>query len=189
MAIGKRTGIDFSKHQVIVTQSEGLLVHYLRKPNTIHDSIRYINTNGILAVNGDYGNWIFCREFHPSADGFVSDEYWKQKLRNSSTQEPDEYSQELTISRINEKLNFGLVDYGYEGEQLADMKEYLKECLNYANGSEYEYEAYAYQNYPSFTDSDCVVNVKITKYWLKAIFDGFDEMCRRLKEEINLQNA
>lgn len=39
----KRTDIDFTKHEVITTESDGLLIHYLKKPNTIHDSIKYIN--------------------------------------------------------------------------------------------------------------------------------------------------
>ena len=45
-----RTKIDFSKHELLVKESNDLTVHYLKIPNTRTDSIKYINTNGILAV-------------------------------------------------------------------------------------------------------------------------------------------
>jgi hypothetical protein len=60
---GKRTGIEFGEHEVLVTKTEECLIHYLKKPNTISDSIKYINVGGILAVTGDYGNWIFVENF------------------------------------------------------------------------------------------------------------------------------
>lgn len=178
---GKRTGVDFSHHEVHVTEVDGLLVHYLRKPNTVTDSIKYINVGGVLAVTGDYGNWIFCREFHPAANGFVESQYWTQKLRNSSTQEPYEFDHETTEEQLKKELDGGLVAYGYEGEQLEEMKEYIQECLNNLKDGEFAYVSYAYQNYPSFCDGECVVNVKKLKYWLMVVFDGFDEICRRIK--------
>jgi hypothetical protein len=178
---GKRTGIDFSKHEVRIKQADGFLEHYLRKPNTVTDAIRYINTGGILAVTGDYGNWIFCREFHPSQEGYVESSYWTEKLRIASTQEPYEFDYETTESRIKEQLNGGLEEYGWEGEKLEEMKEYMQECLDNLSDGEQAYVAYAYQNYPSFTDHECVVHVKKLKYWLTVVYDGFDEICRRLK--------
>ena len=69
----KRTEVDFSKHVVEITKQEGLFVCYIRVPGTITNSVKFINTNDIMAVTGDFGNWIFCREFHPSATGGVSD--------------------------------------------------------------------------------------------------------------------
>jgi len=178
---GKRTGIDFSKHQVIVSDHENLLVHYLRKPDTICGSIKYINTNGILAVTGDYGNWIFCREFHPSAKGYVSDGYWKEKLHIASSQEANEYDAEHTQAELEAKINGGAEEYGYTGEKLERALKYFKECLYYVD-DEYEYINYAYRHTPSFMDSESVVMVKRTKYWLMAVFDGFDEICRRIRE-------
>ena len=69
---GRRTKLNFSQHELHVIKQEDLLVHHLRKPGTDMDNIKYINTNGVMVVTGDYGNWMFCREFHPSADGLVN---------------------------------------------------------------------------------------------------------------------
>ncbi len=177
--IGKRTGIDFSKHEVIVTQNEFVNIWFLKKPNTLCDCIKFINTNGILAVTGDYGNWIFCREFHPDAKGYVETGYWKEKLRISSTQEPSEYDPEGTAVALQEQL-IGLEEYGYKDKKLQEMKEYIQECLTRVD-NEHEYVAYAYLEGPSFIDSESVIMVKKIKYWLLVVFDGFDEICNRLR--------
>jgi hypothetical protein len=177
---GKRTGIDFSKHEVRITESDGLLIHYIKKPGTINDSIKYINTNGIMAVTGDYGNWIFCREFHPSKEGGVSDGYWEEKLCIASTQEPKEFDPEATEKELKRLLSKGLKEYGYTGDMLKKMQEYCRECLRYVGEDQWSYKKVAYDECPS--DYEAVVYIKKTKYWLLAVFDGFDEICRRMKE-------
>lgn len=184
--IENRTGIDFSDYEVIVTEREGLLVHELKRNGySKMYSIKFINTNDIMAVTGDYGNWIFCREFHPSADGGVSGGYWLEKLSIASTQEGREFDSEATREEIQEGLDGGLAEYGYEGKELEEAKEYYESLLEYVEESQWYYEAYAYQNMPSFFDSEDVPNAKKTKVWLQIIFDGFDEICRRMKEEGN----
>ena len=96
----KRSNCNFDTHELIITKNECCSVYQLKKPKTILDSIKFINTNGILAVTGDYGNWIFCREFHPSEDGFVSDGYWLEKLEIASSQDGREFSSELSKKQI-----------------------------------------------------------------------------------------
>jgi hypothetical protein len=177
---GKRTGIDFSKHEVRVTHFDGLLVHHIKKPGSIHNNIRYINTNGIMAVTGDFGNWIFCREFHPSQEGGVSDGYWKEKLGIASTQKASDYSAGLTKKSIEGAINGGMEEYGYKGEKLKEVKEYLTACLDHVD-DEHEYIAFAYHRCPGYMDAEEIPFEKETKPWLLAVFDGFDEICRRLK--------
>ena len=65
-----RTDMDWSGHELIITDTEGLLTHYLKKPGTLMNAVMFINTNGVLVVTGDYSNWMFDREFHPSKGGF-----------------------------------------------------------------------------------------------------------------------
>lgn len=178
--IGKRTGIDFSKHEVIVTQNELVTIRHLSIPSTSHDNIKYTNVSGVLVVTGDYGNWIFCRPFAPDAKGSVSEQYWLEKLRNSSSQVPCEYNEEFLIQEINDKIA-GLEEYGYVGDELKKMKEYYEECLENTE-DEISYLSVA-RNIPSFCDYECMAISKDLKFWLKAVFDGFDEMCRRLKED------
>jgi hypothetical protein len=185
MSTGKRTGIDFSQHEVHITKSDGVLIHHIKKPMTNCDNIMYINAGGVLAVTGDYGNWIFCREFHPNAKEGVSDGYWEEKLEISSSQKAEEFDSERTRSQIEAMLNGGLEEYGFSGDKLSEMKRYFTECLELVD-DEFDYMHFAYRNYPSFYDHEIVVCVKKTKYWLKAVFDGFDEICRRMKVESQL---
>lgn len=173
---GKRTGIEFNEHELLITKQDGLLVHYLKKPGTITDSIKYINTNGILAITGDYSNWIFCREFHPSADGGASDCYWKEKLKIASCQEPAKFDGERTSERIHEMLADPESQYGKE------EIEYLNELLKRTD-DELDYTYYAYREYPSRWDFESVPFVKSVDHHFLAILDGFDEICRRMKEE------
>jgi len=175
---GKRTVIDWGKHEVTVTKQDGLLVHHLKDPDTVINNIKYINTNGILAVTGDYGNWMFCREFHPSANGFVSEGYWKEKLRNLSTQEPNDFDEDAT----RKELEGYLAD---TDEPLREIeKDYIEGCLDAMGDGEFDYSHYAYRNNVGrFIDGEYVPFCKKTKYWLDAVFDGFDEICRRMKEE------
>ena len=104
----KRTDIDFSKHEVIITKLDNVVepcvIHYLKLPDTRMNSIKFINCGGVLSVTGDYGNWIFCREFHPSEKEYVSGSYWEEKLRIASCQDPYEYDEDATVAEINRLL-------------------------------------------------------------------------------------
>lgn len=178
----KRTSIDYSKHVVTETKSEGLLVHHFGEPGTIINSMTFINTHGIMAVTGDFGNWIFCREFHPSAEGRVSDHYWQGKLRNSSTQVGEEYDSEATRRAIEVELNVGYAEYGYSGTRLEEMIEYGEECLRLVH-DKYAYELYAHREIPH-GDSENAICCYKNHIWLDCIFDGFDEICLRMKEQL-----
>lgn len=171
---GKRTGIDFSKHEVLVTQNEFVNIWHLKKPNTSFDSIKFINTNGILAVTGDYGNWIFCREFHPDAKNSVSEGYWREKLHISSCQKPRDYDEEKTRKRIFEMLQ--------DDDLHQTDREFLTELLNHTE-NEIEYQYQAFLHLKTNFDSESIPYEKKTKYWLLAVFDGFDEVCARMKAE------
>ncbi len=178
----QRTGIDFSKHELHIVQNDGVLIHHLKKPNTNSDNIKYINAGGILAVTGDYGNWIFCREFHPSASGSVSDSYWREKLHILSTQESQEFDSDATEKELKSLINGGYKEYGFEEHRLEEMVEYAEGCLNNVNDSEEDYRYYAYKNLPSFSDYESIVLINKTKFWLLAVFDGFEEICNRIKQ-------
>lgn len=182
---GKRTDIDFEKHEILITKTDEVLIHHLKKPNTLHNSIKYINCGGILAVTGDYGNWIFCREFHPSADGYVSDGYWYEKLRILSTQDGEEFDGEATKKALQERLNEYKEDYGEDARE--EVIEYYEECMNKCDEHELDYTHFAYREQPRGMDYEDVILEKDYKFWLKAVFDGFDEICRRLKEPLSIK--
>lgn len=172
----KRTDIDFSKHTLTVTKAPGYMVYDFGKPGSSCNRIKFINTSGIMAVTGDFGNWIFCREFHPSEDGRVSDQYWCEKLKIASVQEPYEYDEDGTHKRL-------LTELKEEEELTEEEKEYLEECLRLTD-MEFDYDAYAYrQGVGRYEDSESIIKVRRVKIWLQYIFDGFDEICSRLKEQ------
>ena len=180
-----RTSIDFSKHEITVTNSEGLVIHDLKLKNSYTNSIKFINTCGILAVTGDFGNWIFCREFHPSAKGYVSEGYWCEKLRYASTQECYDYDPEETEKEIKYRIEKGAEEYGYKDYQLNYYIEYLTESLDYID-DELAYTNFAYRECPSFIDSESVIHCKKIKIWLQIIFDGFDYICNEMAKNPEL---
>lgn len=177
--IGKRTKIDFSAHELKVFEHEGISIHHLKKPNTNCDNIKYINAGGILAVTGDYGNWIFCREFYPGPKEGVSDGYWHEKLKILSTQEAMDFDAEATKEALRDKLK----EYKEEHPEDADddVIEYYEECINKCDEHELDYTHFAYREQPKGLDYEDVILIKDYKFWLKAVFDGFDEMCLRLR--------
>jgi len=119
----------------------------------------------------------------PSIDGYVSDDYWIEKLKTSSDQDGEEFSAKLTEDEIKRGLDIDLEEQGYEGEELEEMKEYYKGLLEHLDGVEWQYISYAYGNKPYFLDAEDVPFVKDTKPYLKAIFDAFDEICKRLMQQ------
>lgn len=173
----KRTDIDFSQHEVLVTELEGLKIHHLKKPDTILYNIKYINCGGVLTVTGDFGNWVFCREFHPSADGCVYSDYWDEKLEIGSEQKSHKYDPEETLKRIETfKSNF---EYDFGRPMNEDELEWV-ERLEYNAGDEHEYVYWAYRETPRSLDFEDIPYGTKRHFWLDAVYDGFDEMCSRL---------
>lgn len=182
---GKRTQIDFSKHEIITLHadfdsSNDATVHYLKIPGTRMNSIKYMNIGGILAVTGDFGNWIFCREFHPGPKEGVSDGYWHEKLSILSVQEALDFDGEGTKKALQEKLTEYKEEHPEDADE--DIIEYYEECMNKCDDHELDYTHFAYREQPRNFDYEDVIIVKDYKPWLKAVFDGFEEICRRMKE-------
>lgn len=183
----KRTNYDFSEHELIIEEKDGYLKHTLKHPEySKMYLIEFLNIQDKLIVSGDYGNWMFCREFHPSEEGGVSDGYWLEKLRMNSTQEPYEYNSEETAELIKEKLKD--LDEEYDNGDI-DEKEYnqykeyyVEECLYYVDDEiEYLYNAFRGDK-PSNLDYEDVPYVRTVKPQLNIVFDAFDEICKRLKK-------
>ncbi len=172
----KRTNIDFKDHELLITKNETATIYHLKKPDTYYDSIKYINIQGILAVTGDYSNWMFCREFHPTAEpnNCASDGYWREKLQISSTQEPLEFDSDKTTEAINEMLA------DEEAEYSEEIKTYLNELLSFVY-DDIEYKYHAYREMPDGMDYEYVPYEKSYKYHFLAVLDGFDEMCKRMR--------
>ncbi len=169
--MNKRTDINFDKHELLIVDNEHVTIHHLKIPGSSTNNIQFINCGGIMAVTGDYGNWIFCREFIPSSSERADEQYMNGKLKIASTQESQDYCSEKTENEIEQMILSG----DHDGEEL----KFLKELQEYVGGNGEEYKAWAYENRPS--DWDYLPYRTTTKYWLQAVYDGFDEVCNRLK--------
>jgi hypothetical protein len=176
----KRTNIDFSKHIYTKFSDKYVTIYELKIPDTIRNSIKFINTSGIMSVTGDFGNWIFCREFHPSADDYVSGGYWDEKLVIHSEQTCSEFDSDETIKLIEAFKENYIEDYSEKyHEEISDWIE----SLEYSVYDEIEYKYEACRNKPDVIDYEYVPYAKIRHKWLDCIYDGFDEICNRLFEK------
>lgn len=182
-----RTHVDFSKHILYETHytnpitKHNLNVWELKIPDSWLYRVIFINSCGVLTVDGDVGRYSFCREFHPSKDGGVSECYWLEKLRIGNDLVWDRYDSEKTAKEIEELIETGLEDYGYEGKQLEKIKEQLTDLLKYVD-DEIEYKYHAFRGYIDL-DYDMIPYVKEENYRLDIIFDAFDHICKMMKNE------
>ena len=182
-----RTGIDFSEHvhrvEIFKSDENEIRIDHFQVGDSKMNYIQFINTDRVLSVSGDFGNWIFCRPFIPDKGGYVSDGYWLEKLRILSTQEAGRYSSDETAKEIKLLIKSGLEDYGYKGAELQAVKEWYTELLSYTDDEyEYIYEAYRSYDRPGNIDNESVPFCKEVNNWLYIIFDAFDEICERLSE-------
>lgn len=180
----KRSTIDFSKHIVLEThfknENHSLDIWDLKLPNKeFENRIKFINSCGILTVDGDFGRWSFNREFHPSALGCVSDYYWCEKLQIGSQQEYSKYDSDKTKKEIKLLIKSGLKDYGYSGDELKRLKLEFTDLLNYVD-DEIEYIQKAYREIEIY-DNEIIPFVKTKFVQLDVIFDAFEELCKRIK--------
>lgn len=173
-----RMDIDWSKHELTIKKDQYSTIYILKIPGSSMYSCYFINCMGVLSVTGDLGNWIFCREFHPGPKEGVSDGYWKEKLKISSCQEPSRYDPERTEKEIREMLE--------EDDLTEEHREFLNECLERVD-DELEYTYFAFREYPNDWDLEYTPFVKTASSQLLAVYDAFDEICRRMGDDAMLK--
>lgn len=177
----QRTTIDFSKHEFTMEINDQMSVYELKKPGTNVDRVTMINVRGLLVVTGDFGNWIFCREFHPKKGEFVSDSYWCEKAEINSMQKVYDFDGDQTTKELQDMINGKLEEIGFDDEELQAAKDYFEGLIPFAD-DEFQYITRAYNDLPGFMDIDYVVHAKMINCRLQIIFDAFDEMCNRVPE-------
>lgn len=177
----KRTKIDFSKHELKVTKLDGVLIHEFKTPDINIYRLVFINSCGVMTVTGDFGNWVFCREFHPSGDNDsgVGDMYWDEKLQIHSVQESHRFDPERTLELIREFENSFVENYDREMDE--DEMEWLERLRCNVN-DEPEYIYTAYREMPSTMEYEDVPFGKVRHHFLDAVYDGFDAICELLKQ-------
>ena len=181
----KRSDADFSEHELIINRSDEFTSFRLKhKEYNYMLSVEFINIRGVLLVVGDYGSWVFTRGFEPSKDGYVSDNYWMEKLGYNSEQDGFNFDPHETEKQIHEDLKQLEEDLKYDDittSKYEIYKEYYENIDEYVY-DELEYTYHAYRTMPSDMDYESVPFIKCIKIQLLIIFDAFEEMCRRMEE-------
>lgn len=182
----KRTTWDFSKHihtVEIFTSEQGneIRVDHFQQGNSNYGYIKFVNDDRGLSVFGDFGNWVFCRPFYPSVEGYVSDGYWNEKLKIGSSQDHAKYDSKSTEEKLKQMIKSGLQDYGYNGKDLKKAKKWFTDLLDYVDDElEYTYHAFRGDN-PTEIDYENIPFCKKGSVQLEIIFDAFDEICNRME--------
>lgn len=185
----KRTDVDFSKHIIKESHFKCDITGHnsdiweIKLPQTMWNRVIFINSCGVLTVDGDYGRYAFCREFHPSEDGHVSDSYWSEKLRIGNDLVWDNYDSEETEKQLQELIDSGLEEYGFRGEELKKLKNQLSDLLLYVD----DRIGYKYHAFRGDIDLEyeCIPYVKEHNVRLNIIFDAFEEICSRIGAKKN----
>jgi len=181
----KRTDVDFTKHIVIETHFKNDIhnidIWDLKLPDKEYTHrITFINSCGVLTVKGDFGNWVFNREFHPSKKGYVSGGYWDEKLTLLSEQKSHKFDTDNTKELINEFKE----QYLEDDNQDDDVLNWIEDLENSVY-DEYDYIYVAYRENPSSVETENVPFGEKRIFYLDVVYDAFDELCKRMNDENN----
>lgn len=187
----KRTSVNFDKHEhrveIFKCKEKEIRVDHFQIGDSRMKYIKFVNTEDTLTVSGDYGNWVFCRPFVPSADGYVSDCYWFEKLRMLSEQKFDILDFDLIQQEIKELIDSGIKErFREDNEKTENAIAWFKELLDIAESEdhiEYTWKAYRDYSMPDFIEYEMIPFTKKIPTWIKIIFDAFDEICNRLEKQ------
>ena len=179
---GVRTNIDFGNHELMIIESKEVTIYKFKKPETNIHSVTLVNHDGVMAVKGDFGNYIFNREFHPCANTQgIGENYYIEKLECHSVQKGTEFDPDSTVRLLNERL---AEIYQIESEEI----DYLKKCVKEAEDKhQLSYDAYAYLNMPSGYDNEYVIRESKLNSFIPALFDAMECMCEYLREKTHIE--
>ena len=180
---------DFSKYLLEIKKDELTTIHTLTLKDSGLGRVNFINVMDRLLVTGDFGNWVFCRSFIPSSEGYVSPNYWAEKGVIQSSQELEEFDKEATEKELKEYLEEYISEnYNMEADEyLANYDDddetidYINGCIERIEDGEFDYKRYAYREKPSTWDCEDVIYCTKYKIWLLIVFDAFNEICRRIE--------
>ncbi len=178
----KKTNVDFKEHifteETFVCEEKKIYVYHLRHKNGSNNNyVKFTVNNNTTLVEGDRGNWIFNKCFHPHKNGYVSSQYWVEKLKTSSTQEAGKFSSKITKEIIKDNIT----DFNDIWGNRPDLKKWfcnLYDELDHLN--EHEYVQLTYVENPYDLDAEDIPFGKELHYDLKVVFDVYNEMCNRL---------
>jgi hypothetical protein len=170
----RKTSVDFTNHKLNIIKHDDIVIYEYKKPGTIINGLTFINAKGVMTVTGDFGNWVFCREFHPKKDDYVSRGYMDEKLQIASEQTSHKFDSETTVNLIKEFKKQFKSAYGRKMND--EEKDWVKDLI-YHSDDQHEYIYYAYREKPTTIDYESVPFGKKRHIWLEIIYDAFNEIC------------
>lgn len=135
----------------------------------------FVVGKGITSVTGDFGNWIFSKEFHPINDDTISRGYADSKLTYLSEQTCSKFDTGDTIELIEQFRN-EFIEL-HDRDMNEDEVDWLEQLDNHVY-DEIEYTYVAYREKPDNIDYDSVPFGTIRHPRLDIIYDVFDEICK-----------
>ena len=177
-----RKNMDFSKCELTIHRDEYVTIHKLHKDTSPTFNIDFINTNGVCVITGTCGEWVLSDNLLPKPGSRICDDYWAKKLSSHETgQEAYEFSKQFTKDAIVEDIKS--VNHSYEEEDYRTVMDYFVGCLECLEESQLEYEHFAINELPDCMECESIVIARSIKKDVLYIFDVFEEICRRLKEQ------
>jgi hypothetical protein len=166
----QHTKIDFSKHILETKDLGDIQVYTFKLPDSDYKhKVVFIVGEGVTTVTGDFGNWVFCREFHPRGTEYISRGYADEKLEINSVQKSSKFDTDRTVELIKQ----------FEEEYLEELDEETKDWLEQLDNEasdEVEYTRIAYREQPRWVDYDEIPFGEIRHPWLDAVYDAFNAM-------------
>lgn len=189
LGIGRRTKTDFSKHthtcKKLVDDDTTAQIDSLQVGDSLHGAVHFVNTPFGMSVYGDYGNWVFNRRFIPNNKGeSVSDHYWIEKLQlNAQGLEFWEYDKELNKEHL-EELKEEIPSYGLSEDSEEEAMEWVDDLLWHLEDEDWvSYTNIVYHETPPCMQGENLPIYKAIPIRLQVVFDAFEEICNRLKNE------
>lgn len=171
--VKRYTTIDWSKHILTVLQSDTTVIYTFADPETVIYKVVWIVGNGITAVTGDFGNWIFGAEFYPNIKQ-ANVSYMNGYLRHNSTQEISVWDDDEILESIEDFVNNFESSYGREMDE--DELDWI-ESLKNSSHDEIDYMFTAYRETPNNIETEDVPFSKKLNPYLNSIYDAFNQMC------------
>lgn len=176
--VKRYTTIDWSKHSLIISKSNGMSIYTFKNPETNIYKVVWMVGNGITVVTGDFGNWIFDAEFSPNGKKEANVSYMNGYLKHNSTQEYRVWDEDEILDSINE-----FVEDFYSNNDREMNEEELDwvESLKNSRCDEIDYMFTAYRETPDTIKVGYVPFSKKLHPYLNSIYDAFNQMCLLVK--------
>lgn len=168
----------FENHIFSIEECGKFTIYKLKHPEySMMYKVEFIVGNNLTVVTGDYGNWVFCREFHPKTGEISSYNYLDEKLEINSVQKSTEFSTEETIKQLKHFVDNFTNNYGRE------MNEEEREWVDLLDSSvfdEIEYTNTAFREKPNSIDYDEVPFGTRRLRRLEIVYNALDVMCEKI---------